>query len=142
MMPTDRETLLAALKHCAPGIRSCDRCPYNTECHGTTNAAMAHAIQFIQPRVLSISEAAAEPVAWIETRGSVIVSPCHFLLFRYSDRTETFVQYLGNDTDAVNPEEFGVTFRLWSARPTKQQRDATPWPSNPHLADDTAKSNE
>ena len=79
----DAVNLVSALTACA-ALKSCDRCPYKDKCLSSpsTNAAMAHAIQFIQPRVLSISEAAAEPVAWIETRGSVIVSPCHFLLFR------------------------------------------------------------
>lgn len=44
----DRETVIKALEICAVGTNSCSKCPLKDNCHGTSNAAMVAAIEFIK----------------------------------------------------------------------------------------------
>lgn len=44
----DREKVIKALEICATGISSCDGCPMKDNCKGTSNAAMAAAIQLLR----------------------------------------------------------------------------------------------
>ena len=43
----DREKVIKALERCAVG-KSCDGCPMHKECTGTTNAAMAAAVELLK----------------------------------------------------------------------------------------------
>lgn len=43
----DRKTVIAALEHCAT-VKICDKCPMGDECTGTTNAAMAAAVELLK----------------------------------------------------------------------------------------------
>ncbi len=45
---TEQEKVIAALEHCAVGIKPCDRCPMNKECTGTVNAAMVAAARLLK----------------------------------------------------------------------------------------------
>lgn len=45
---TDREKIIKALEHCAPGANSCTKCPMLDRCHGTVNAAMVAAIDLLK----------------------------------------------------------------------------------------------
>lgn len=47
-MYEDVSTVLAALKHCAPGTNNCSGCPLQDKCKGVGNAAMASAIRIIE----------------------------------------------------------------------------------------------
>ena len=42
------EKTIKGLEHCCTGDKSCASCVFDSECKGTTNAAMAHAIQLLK----------------------------------------------------------------------------------------------
>lgn len=54
----DRETVIRGLEICANGVSSCQKCPFKDKCKGTSNAAMAAAIELLK---------AQEPV-WISVK--------------------------------------------------------------------------
>ena len=51
----DRENVIAALEHCAT-VKTCDKCPMGDECTGTTNAAMAAAIELLKEQEPDVSK--------------------------------------------------------------------------------------
>lgn len=44
----DRETVIKALEICAVGTNACTKCPLKDNCKGTSNAAMAAAIELLK----------------------------------------------------------------------------------------------
>ena len=44
----DRDMVINALKYCAPGTNSCNKCPMGNECKGLINKAMIAAIELLK----------------------------------------------------------------------------------------------
>lgn len=66
MIPAyDAKKIIDALKYCAYGERSCDKCPVGKDCKGTTNKAMTLAIEWIE------TEATKKQPHWIDNWISV-----------------------------------------------------------------------
>ena len=64
-----------------------------------------------EPRVLTLEEAQHAEVVWVEDRETCNIYPC-------------IVKNNMNDSKLY---KYGIQWRVWSSRPTDEQREATPW---------------
>ena len=110
----DREKVVKALKCCHQiNQTECFKCPYSRG-NGCTYALMRDALALLkaqEPRVMTLEEASAVEVVWVEDRGTNTVFLC-------------LVRNNMNDSELY---KYGIQWRVWSARPTDEQRKETPW---------------
>jgi len=71
----------------------------------------APTIQPEEPRVMTLEEANAFEVVWVEDRSTNTVFPC-------------LVKNNMNDSKLY---KHGIQWRVWSARPTEEQREGVKW---------------
>ena len=64
-----------------------------------------------EPRVMTLEEANAVEVVWVEDRGTDTVFPC-------------LVKNNMNDSKLY---KYGIQWRVWSSRPSEEQRKAVKW---------------
>lgn len=127
------EMVIRALE-CCGSIMNCEECPYNDKPVGCFTRLKSDALELLkaqQPRVIPLKELADEAnhcfdVVWYEVKGGNViprrVQPCGHMLKVKSFYTEPFL------SDGAT---YNVTWRCWTARPTDEQREATPWDEQP-----------
>ena len=129
----DREKIVAALENCSDPAGKCKDCPYE-ECERFEKSISEYPDELIreavellkeqEPRVLSDNEiikTTEVTTCYIEVKGERNLYGAYFQKY---DDDHTLVA-----TDVKNVPEMIATrhARLWSARPTDEQREATPW---------------
>ena len=60
------EKTIKGLEHCCTGDKCCSSCVFCAECKGTTNAAMAHAIQLLKDLNLENKALKSRLAGWEE----------------------------------------------------------------------------
>lgn len=106
------EKVIKGLECCLVGPL-CSQCPYENVCDSLEVIAN-DALKLLKerlPRVLSLEEANTFEVVWFEDRGTNTVFPC----------------LVKNDLNDSKLYKYGIKWRVWSVRPTEEQRAATPW---------------
>lgn len=93
--------------------------------------ALKNTIKAIQePRVLTIDEfdQALDTVIWYDSRDSENLSTSYVLLTGYSLK-HSFAEFklIGGTEVTGTLYRYNKDWRLWSSRPTDEQREATPW---------------
>lgn len=136
----DREKVIKGLECCVGyGIEDtpeCEDCPYNDM--GDTceriRPLYEDAIALLktqEPRLLTLDEFHDSMVVWLEagTKLLKIVDDDGVVLaIGGSERmgAKCFLTVWNVSTAAMN-DEYNITWRAWSQRPTKEQREGTPW---------------
>lgn len=140
---------MKGLKCCSGANRVCmyvqtaNECPYaelieedwyggdsNVEC---TKALAADALELLkgqEPRVMTLDEAAAAQEVWVEAWLSVPKKYVIMVTSLYlTDDCKNFeLELLGIGKKAfMLAEDYGHTWRCWSAKPTDDQRKAVKW---------------
>ena len=109
-----RDEIIKGLEHCANGI--CNECPYiydcwTTECNPAARDALA-LLKAQEPRVMTLDEA----------KSAYVVE------YRSGKMREVGSALLDLNVDPLNAE-YGKIYRVWTSRPTDEQREAIPWMS-------------
>ena len=75
-----------------------------------------------EPRVMTLEEAKKSEFCFCES-GSVFA--CRIFV----DPADGFatIQQFGRPDLLIDSNEYGISFRFWTSRPTDEQREATPW---------------
>lgn len=160
-MKPDREKVMRGLECCITGdpdgSRECKKCPYRRK--GITNEPCFNALHADTLALLKEQEARVMKREEVdESRGvnvwAEIYSP-HFrrlvLIYCAVRRSETIPEFYNliedsgvcwsrTDRDYNANKFFGIFsgWRCWTARPTEEQRDNTPWESTKEDADENA----
>ena len=82
-------------------------------------------LKALEPRVLPLLEAAEADVCWIEGKGVSRVIPGR--VYMVGNAGELHIHKLIAAPEQVYAEDYGVIWRCWSARPSDEQREVTPW---------------
>lgn len=115
----DREKVIKGLGCCMNGVNSipkCEACPYADE-HGRCyklDELHRDALELLkgqEPRVLTLEEARTYEVVWPEDKEEGELHPL-------------IVQNNMNDSKYY---KYGIHWRVWSAKPTDEQRKAVKW---------------
>ena len=109
----DREKVLKGLEICTSPVCRTD-CPYDNERNGCSLMLMQDALELLkaqEPRVLTMEEARTYEVVWPEDKGEGELHPL-------------IVQNNMNDSKYY---KYGIHWRVWSAKPTNEQRKAAKW---------------
>lgn len=126
-MMTDREKVIKGLEICATGTVSCSKCPMQENCKGTSNAAMAAALELLKARPLTLDEVREDKpfTLWVEDLDTgALVFPVAYVGGLYVDRAEDW----SVDPDhRKTPEYYGKRWRFWTLKPTNEQRQAVKW---------------
>ena len=116
---TDREKTIKGLECCMtmPDIYPrCEECPYagaEGTC-GNLNGLHRDAIALLKaqaPRMMTLDEA----------KSAFVIE------YRSGKLKEVGMTILDIDKDPANAY-YGVIYRVWTSRPTDEQKEATPWP--------------
>ena len=100
-----------------PDYESCLKCPYRTEdfepdvCCADLMKDALELLKEQEPRVLTLEEARIYEVVWPEDKGEGELHPL-------------IVQNNMNDSKCY---KYGIHWRVWSAKPTEEQRKAVKW---------------
>ena len=128
---TDREKIVWSLERCASSVPdACSDCKYD---NFPPRICVAHLakdalalIKAQEPRVLTLEEVRqAGTMCFVETRHNGRLHSMIFNDFFKDDDTTVFLSYIG-DLPFKNAG-YGKSWRCWSAKPTDEQREATPW---------------
>jgi hypothetical protein len=111
-----REKVIRGLEHCIAD--NCDLCPYdeNVDCPGfdpTPKTLLADVLALLEaqePRVMTLEEAKS----------------AYAVEYRSGKMREVGAAILDLDVDPLNAE-YGKIYRVWTSRPTDEQREETPW---------------
>lgn len=115
----DVEKVIKGLVCCILGNKhepDCDVCPYSAGCNDTCDTMdeiHADALALLkaqEPRVMTLEEA----------KSAFVVE------YRSRKMREVGSAMLDLDFDPLNAE-YGKIYRVWTSRPTDEQREATPW---------------
>ena len=90
------------------------------------NDALNMAIEALkaqEPRVMSLEEMPYAVFGWMEASEQLV--PC-VLEDVYVDDTVGFAS-IEDGHDYMCASDYGKTWRVWTSRPTDEQREATPW---------------
>ena len=130
---TEREKVIKGLKCCLSGQPEglgCDRvpCPYNEfeDCEGMLHRDALALLKAQQPRVMALEEVRLlnkDAVVWYEHEG-VFRQPCPRVVEFVFDEHITFTD---GGVWSFSADGYGERWRLWTSRPTDEQREATPW---------------
>ena len=130
----EREKVIKGLE-CSIGIRgrkNCDDCPYDNDfnCIGC-EIVLRDAIALLkeqEPRVLTHEEADAiahqteETAIYLERKSH---KSLYAAIAGDTQGRVPNISWLGKERNYQ--DEYGISWRCWSARPTDEQREATPW---------------
>lgn len=139
----EREKVIKGLEICirVQDNEKCpDECPYRKDiCYGTVGL-MADALSLLkaqEPRVMTLEEIedALDNVVWLDIPGAENLADGFSLIMAYS-RKNGFVLLdspFGDNPsqDRFEYTDYNKTWRCWTARPTDEQRAATPWAEPP-----------
>ena len=117
----DRKTAIKILERYDYNYYWTDKDPGSLEAFEMALAAL----KAQEPKVLTLEEATGDDECWFEhSNGACGYADCYLCtgaqaveVWRTTEKTPEFLTW----------ETYGKKWRCWSARPTKEQREATPW---------------
>ena len=128
----NRERVIKAMENCTAESK-CKNCPW-TECeyeHKTIEMPLGLTLDALEllkeqePRMLTQEEAKSlqhDTVVWYEHKSQ------HDSIPRIIDRTSGYgIRFTDGAIRCFGIDVYGKRWRLWSARPTDEQREAVPW---------------
>lgn len=137
---SDMKKVIKGLGCCMTGggvVPNCEECPYTTvgdDTCDTMNVLFGDALTLLkaqEPRVMTLEEARTalhnDSIIWVELKDDLIVAGVRM------DETDYFL--MQND-DVLNVDdldwegmenEYGKRVRVWTAEPSEEQRNGTPW---------------
>jgi len=126
----DRDKVIEGIETCL-NEKACVKCPYcspDVE-HNCGRCLFEDALELLkaqQPRVMTLEEANDADVCWAEGRDGWDATPPRrvSLWNRYEVRLYRFAS---KEYVSLKPNEYGKTWRCWTARPTDEQREAVEW---------------
>lgn len=132
----DREKVINALGRCE-SYGYCDdkRCPYyeNTGCLESLRKDALELLKAQEPRVMAYDEMMKAEICFLEVKGIEQIDP--FIRFEVDDKSYWSSPYTNNEDNPfellAEQEEYLINARCWTARPTDEQRAATPWTKPP-----------
>ena len=107
--------------------RDCENCKYdNASCFLDVTADALSLLKAQEPRVMTLEKAKNSEFCFCES-GSVFA--CHMFV----DPADGFatIQQFGRPDLLIDSNEYGISFRCWTSRPTDEQRETTPWAEPP-----------
>lgn len=136
-----RENVIRGLECCSIGedreprwnhltARNCGKCPYNKPGIACTRALAYDALELLkaqEPRVMTLEEVSTLPIdtpVFIEE----INDECGWNVF-YGIDEEKDVCFCGfkASADYYDLEEYSMSWRCWTSRPSDSERGDTPW---------------
>ena len=139
----DREKVLIGLECCADPDTECGDCPYFNHTYfypDCKESMMRSALELLkadmtylkeqEPRVLTLEELRSldgtDHFVWLEDNGEYALYDCYAEVTAYRNNVE--LNIFGSEVEfEPDNEEYGKTWRCWSARPTEEQRKAVKW---------------
>ena len=127
----DREKVLQALEHCdlCSDMPNCPGCAYLREpdCMEHLKRDIIALLKAQEPRVMTLEELKSlerDAVVWYEHDGVNKQRP------RIVDQVyDSGIIFTDGGHWQFNADAYGKKFRLWTSRPTDEQREAIPWES-------------
>lgn len=92
-----------------------------------TIVKLTEAINATAPRILTLEEADAAEVCWIEVRDRRDVAPGNVRVYREDDYSAFINRLLPYVNENMPQHEYGVRWRCWSGRPSNAQRREEKW---------------
>ena len=135
------ENVISALELCTSEIETrtqvpCEKCHYhNKEYHGVHGNGCCNMrslqcdilalLKAQEPRVMTATEAYTADYVYIEFDG--VITPAIRTTNERDGHRESYfaTQQLGGDW--MRWDDYGITWRCWTSRPSDEQREATPW---------------
>ena len=126
----DREKVIERLKHCP--VHCNPECPYYwndisdfTECQIRLHMYAIDLLEAQEPRVMTPTEAYTADFVYVEFAG-VITPALRTSNEREGHRESYFAtQQLGGEW--MRWDDYGITWRCWTSRPTDEQGEAIAW---------------
>lgn len=111
----DREKVIKGLKCCVRNFGDCGNCSYdegrgNCGCGKQLYADALALLKAQEPRLMTLDEA----------KSAFVIE------YRSGKLKEAGMTILDLDVDPANAN-YGVIYRVWTSRPTDEQREVTPW---------------
>lgn len=134
----NREKVISGLTHCSED--GCKGCPYEDDCKTIDRFSLLarDALELLQeqePRLLGIDELKEGDVVWLESDDHKDVNVVEVAVIeKYDgylsvDFSESFAHFESTIPPGDDYEDYGVSWRCWTSRPTEEQREAIPWRS-------------
>ena len=133
----DREKAIKGLKcHAVPG-GNCLECPYGKygvdseglECENKLASDALELLKAYEPRVMTLEEIDDDDAYWFEEKYGKKSLGRNVLIHSIEEDARepyiTFVYTYGEASYKIS--EYGQTWRLWTSKPTDEQREAAPW---------------
>ena len=126
----DIEVIINDLDSCIEGV--CDACSHKgidspAGCKDKLMLDAMLALKASEPRVITLKEADEAPYVWLESKkGGLGVRRIRTVP---TDSTAVAIQTFGMRDTFGDVGSFEKEFRCWTARPTREQMEATPWNS-------------
>ena len=146
----DMENVIKGLECCTDediyGCNSCDGCPYHSQ-HNTVSCVdlvLKDALELLraqEPRVMTLEEVRTRKICWVEDEDDgmdVRVFPAVYCGDGHRANGTINTIFLADKEWAIDLNDcewwydirdYNVIWRCWTARPTEEQREATPWKS-------------
>lgn len=118
-----REEAIKLLEHCLT-MDDCDNCPQIND-GNCFESRIKMMLDLLKPHVLTLAEADDADVCWYEVKSVDRMPPCRVRWFDGCNEV-TVYRFIANPEYPLE-EEYCETWRLWSARPSREQREETAW---------------
>lgn len=121
----DMEKVIRGLECCVGAeMGSCHPkgCPYWEDCGELFEDTLKLLREHV-PRVLTLEEANDADIVWMEVPYSDRIRPVRL----YQHEHMVTIRMLIANPEDVPTDSYGNDWRCWSARPTKEQREAVKW---------------
>lgn len=125
------ENVINGLECCSKGdCADCDNCTYrgvktDVPCESTLMRNALALLKAQEPRVMTATEAYTADYVYIEFDG--VITPAIRTTNERDGHRESYfaTQQLGGDW--MRWDDYGITWRCWTSRPTDEQREAVKW---------------
>ena len=129
----DLEKVIKGLKCISGDVVWCAYCPYSSSdgsgrgerCKREAAKDALALLEAQEPRVMTATEAYTADYVYIEFDG--VITPAIRTTNERDGHRESYfaTQQLGGDW--MRWDDYGITWRCWTLRPTDAQKEATPW---------------
>ena len=126
-----REKAISGIKCCEPYLMQCEKknCPYYkiVGCIDALHTDVLTLLKAQKPKVMTLEEAIKADVCFVEIRGAE-PSPAFVTKVKYSWLNDAVYRIQYADTHFHHDiKSYGKYIRFWTAWPTDEQREMTPW---------------
>ena len=127
---TDREKVIKGLECLANNCSVCySDCPYYKipSCFRMISADALALLKAQEPREMTLEEIKDGESYWFSAGKEFVPRPV-ICIHREDDAQKPYITFAEQyGTFSWETEDYGKTWRCWTARPTDEQREAVPW---------------